>query len=486
MPASARKVLRIVGRQDPFPAGVWFCGSTSPGGCAPGRKVSRLDGGITAGAIQLEVLLISLRWPGETVRRTGSDNRPVQAEVGSARGTNFSVTVRGVTVRLVAGGRSGVRGLLRAPDIDLVIALAAFGALLADPLLEQHITGVTPLIGILAFLTAVPLAARRRFPLGVLAIEVPLLMTCLIVFHPERAVVGITMLLVFTVGLEGGRTRSLVVGALMALVVTAAAFLTGRRAAPAEVTAYAALVLGALFAGDALRGRQALQRTIAEEAARAREAAAQHRFDAERLALAQELHDIVGHTLVAINVRAAAAARRARKGTVVDAPAALDEIASASAGALAELRIMLKALRAAQDGPAPLHPFHDLANLADLISGVADAGLSVDLEVAGRPAALPAAVSHAGYRIAQEGLTNVLRHSTARHARVRVDAGERAVVIEVLDDGRPRAAILPAGGHGLAGMRERAAALGGTCEAGPVNGTGWRVRAEIPVGSGGS
>jgi signal transduction histidine kinase len=305
------------------------------------------------------------------------------------------------------------------------------------------------------------------------------------VFHPNRAVVGITMLLVFTVGLQGGRTRSLVVGALMALVVTAAAFVTGRRAEPAEVIAYAALVLGALFAGDALRGRQTLQRAIAEEAARAREAAARHRFDQERLALAHELHDVIGHTLVAINVRASAAARRARKGTGEDAPTALDEIASASAGALAELRTTLKALRAAQDGPAPLHPFQDLANLADLISGVEDAGLSVDLEVAGVPAAIPAAVSHAGYRIVQEGLTNVLRHSTARQARVRVEAGERAVVVEVLDNGQTRAATLPASGHGLAGMRERAAALGGTCEAGPVNGAaGWRVRAQIPVGSG--
>ena len=379
-----------------------------------------------------------------------------------------------------AEGRAGLRGLQHAADIDLVIALAALAALLTDPLVQHHITELTPVMGVLAFLAAVPLAARRRFPLGVLAIEVPLLLTCLAVFHPERAVVGITMLLVFTVGLEGGRARSLGVGALMALVVTAAAFLTGRRAGPAEVIAYAALVLGALFAGDALRARQALQRTIAEEAARAREAAAQHRFDSERLALAHELHDVIGHTLVAINVRASAAARRARKGTGADAPAALDEIASASAGALTELRTTLKTLRAAQNGPAPLHPFQDLASLGDLVSGVQDAGLSVDLEVVGVPATLPAAVSHAGYRIVQEGLTNVLRHSTARLARVRVEVGDRAAVIEVLDDGTTRPPSFTAGGHGIQGMRERAAALGGTCEAGPVNGTGWRVRAQLP------
>ena len=420
------------------------------------------------------------------VRRIGDHDRRDPGEVRSGRGTNVSSAVRRVTMPLVAAGRPGLRGLLRAPDVDLLLALAAFVALLADPLLLHKITELTPLIGVLAFLTAVPLAARRRFPLGVLAIELPLLMTCLAVFHPNRAAVGITMLLLFTVGLEGGRARSLVVGGLMALIVTAAVFITGQRAGPSDVIAYGSLVLGALLAGEALRARQALQHALAEEAARAREAAAQHRFDSERLALAHELHDVIGHTLVAINVRASAAAHRERKGGSADGPAALDDIASASSGALTELRTALKALRAAQDGPAPLHPFQDLANLADLISGVEDAGLVVHLEVVGVPVALPATVGHAGYRIVQEGLTNVLRHSTARQARVRVEIGDRAVVIEVADDGQMRAAAFPAGGHGLRGMQERAAALGGTCEAGPVNGVGWRVEARIPVGGEGS
>jgi signal transduction histidine kinase len=373
--------------------------------------------------------------------------------------------------------------MLRAPGIDAVLALAAFGALLADPLLSHKITALTPVMGILGFLIAAPLLVRRRFPLGVLAVEVPLLMICLAVFHPVHAAVGIAMLLVFTVGLEGGRARSLVVGVLMALLVGLAVFITGQRTGPADYVAYISLVVGALLAGETLRVRRAL----AEEAARAREAAAQHRFDQQRLALAHELHDVIGHTLVAINVRAAAAARRARKGGTSDGSAALDEIAAASAGALNELRTTLKALRAAQDGQAPLHPVQDLANLADLMSGVREAGLSVHLEVAGAPAGLPASVSHAGYRIVQEGLTNVLRHSTARQARVRVEVGDRTVAIELADDGQQRPGALPAGGgQGLQGMRERAAALGGSCEAGPVKGTGWRVRAEIPISGEGS
>jgi signal transduction histidine kinase len=381
-----------------------------------------------------------------------------------------------------------LRRLPRALDIDVALALAAFGALLADPLLRR-VTGLTPALVILSLLAAIPLLARRRHPLAVLAAEIPLLLACLAVAHPNQAAVGIAMLLVFTVGLEGGRTRSLVVGAVMALLVTVVVVLTGQHDGPVDFVAYTALVLGALLAGEALRARQALQRVLTEEAVRAGEAAARHRFDSERLALAHELHDIVGHALVAVNVRAAAAARRARKhaasngGGAADGTAALDEIASVSAGALAELRITLKALRAAQDGPAPLHPVQDLAGLGSLIAGVEEAGLCVQLEITGAPAGLPAPVGHAGYRIIQESLTNVLRHSTARQARVRVEAGDRVVVIEVSDDGQPQAPAAPAGGHGLAGMRERAAALGGSCEAGPVGGTGWRVRAEIPAGA---
>ena len=210
-------------------------------------------------------------------------------------------------------GRLEWRALRRAPDVDLLLALAAFAALLVDPLLLHKITELTPVMGVLAFLTAVPLAARRRFPLGVLAIELPLLLACLAVFHPNRAAVGITMLLVFTVGLEGGRSRSLVVGALMAPIVTAAVFITGTRVGPVDIIAYSSLVLGALLAGETLRARQELGRALAEDAARKREAAAQHRFDEERLALAHEIHDIIGHALVAINVQAAAAARRERK-----------------------------------------------------------------------------------------------------------------------------------------------------------------------------
>src|SRR6266481_1887464 len=296
--------------------------------------ISRLDHEIPVGAASTAAVPKEVHVLAGDPGRAGHSVRLVLGEVRSRRDTNALSAVRRVIMR---GGLEW-RALRRAPDIDLILALAAFVALLVDPLLLHKITELTPVMGVLAFLTAAPLAARRRFPLGVLAIELPLLLACLAVFHPNRAAVGITMLLVFTVGLEGGRSRSLVVGALMAPIVTAAVFITGQRSGLSDVIAYSSLVLGALLAGEALRARQALQRALAEEAAHEREAAAQHRFDEERLALAHELHDVVGHTLVAINVRASAAARREHKSGRADGPTALDEIASASAGALTELR----------------------------------------------------------------------------------------------------------------------------------------------------
>ena len=381
--------------------------------------------------------------------------------------------------------RSALRGLLRGPDFDVVLAFIAFAALLIDPLVTHQVKELTPLDGGLALVTAAPLVLRRRYPLGVLVAIVPLLLACLAVFHPDHTAAGIVMVVVFTVGLHGHRARALVVGALMAPVVAAGVLITSHRLggdSVAETVAYLALVLGALVAGDAVRARQELVRVLAEEAERERAALAQHRFDEQRLRYAHELHDVVGHALVAINVRASAAAHLARRQEGVSPVTALEEIASTSAEALGELRTALKGLRSDESEGVPLRPAGaGLADLDDLIAGVRGAGLTVELDMAAATGAVPPAIGHAGYRIVQEGLTNVLRHSTAKHARVRVGQDEGALLVEVLDNGRARAVTGTGGGHGLLGMRERAAALGGSCEAGRAPGGGWRVRARIPI-----
>jgi signal transduction histidine kinase len=378
-----------------------------------------------------------------------------------------------------------MRSALRGPDFDVVLAFIVFAALLIDPLATHQVKELTPLAAGLALVTAVPLVLRRRYPLGVLVSVVPLLLVCLAVFHPDHAAAGIVMVIVFTVGLHGHRARALVVGSLMAPVVATGVLITSHRLGSdsvAETVAYLALVLGALAAGDAVRARQELVRVLAQEEEREHAALAQHRFDEQRLRYAHELHDIVGHALVAINVRASAAAHLARREQPVSPVTALDEIASTSAEALGELRAALKSLRSAGREDVLLRPpGAALADLDDLIAGVKGAGLAVELDVTAAPAAIPPAIGHAGYRIVQEGLTNVLRHSTAKQARVRIGRDEGALLVEVIDDGQARAAASTSGGHGLLGMRERAAALDGTCEAGPVPGGGWRVRARIPI-----
>jgi signal transduction histidine kinase len=389
----------------------------------------------------------------------------------------------------VASRGSGVvaalRGLLRGPDFDVALAFIAFAALLIDPVVGHKVKELTPLAAALAVLTAAPLALRRRFPLGVLVTVVPLLLACLAAFHPNRAAVGIVVVVVFTVGLHGDRARALVVGALMAPVVAAGVLVTSHRLggdSVPEAVAYLALVLGALAAGDAIRARQELVRVLAQEEERDRAALVQHRFDQQRLRYAHELHDVVGHALVAINVRASAAAHLARRDQPVSPVTALDEIASTSAEALGELRAALKGLRSDGIDGAPLRPRAGLADLGELISGVKGAGLTVDLDMEMAAETVPEAIGHAGYRIVQEGLTNVLRHSTADHARVQIGQAEGALVVEVLDRGQARTGTgTGTGGHGLLGMRERAAALSGSCEAGPVPGGGWHVRARIPL-----
>ena len=375
------------------------------------------------------------------------------------------------------------RDVVHAPDADSALALVAFLALVVDPITEHKITHVTPVVVVLSAVTALPLTARRRHPLGVLALVVPLLLVCLAVFHPNSATVGVTMCLVFTVGMEGDRLRSLLVGGLMAPVVASAVLLTspGHRVELLEFVAYLALVLGSLAAGEAVRARGALTRAIAEDAARERIAQTQAQGYSERLGLANEVHDIVGHALVAIQVQASAAAHLQRRNPGTTSPETMDGIAATAAEALADLRSTLTTLRTPAES-APLHPAQDVTELRQLLNGVEAAGLGVRLAVgAPVPDTVSPAVAHAGYRIVQEGLTNVLRHSTARFARVRVEVDGAEMIVEVADDGPQRAGGTAGSRRGIPGMAERATAVGGVFEAGPDDRGGWRVRARIPL-----
>jgi signal transduction histidine kinase len=173
------------------------------------------------------------------------------------------------------------------------------------------------------------------------------------------------------------------------------------------------------------------------------------------------------------------------------AQVALEAIKATSKEALDELRGTLAVFRQPEEAAAPRRPAPGLAQLEALVGEMADSGLPVDLAVSGERAGLPGSVDHAAYRIVQESLTNVLRHAGPVTAKVRVSYEPGALDLEISDDGdggrsrqRGGAALdgAAAGGHGIAGMRERAAAVGGTLVAGTVAEGGFRVHARLPTG----
>jgi signal transduction histidine kinase len=237
--------------------------------------------------------------------------------------------------------------------------------------------------------------------------------------------------------------------------------------------------------GDAIRSRRNQQserlRVAEQEAATAREQAARAVVE-ERLRIARELHDVVAHSMSLIAVQAGVGGHVIHSD-VAAAEHALDVIADTSRKALTQTRSMLGLLREEDVDPAraPLHTIDDLGALAEDLH---EAGVDVALTVAGPRRPLDPGVELTAYRVVQESLTNVLRHSSATAARVEVTYAEGGIDIEVRDSGsggraRPARSALPSG-HGLVGLRERARLLGGVLEYGAVHGGGFRVAAHLP------
>ncbi|OMI36168.1 sensor histidine kinase, partial [Streptomyces sparsogenes] len=212
-----------------------------------------------------------------------------------------------------------------------------------------------------------------------------------------------------------------------------------------------------------------------------REAAERRRADEERLRIARELHDVLAHSISVINVQAGVGLALLDQDPE-QARTALTTIKAAGKEALGEVRQVLDTLRA--PGAAPRSPAPGLDRLAELTGQARDAGLAVTVETEGVRTALPPGADLAAFRIVQEALTNVVRHSGSRTARVLLRYAPGALELRVDDDGPATADGMTrgmTGGNGLAGMRERAAALGGTVAAGPRPDGGFRVHARLPL-----
>ena len=242
------------------------------------------------------------------------------------------------------------------------------------------------------------------------------------------------------------------------------------------LAAVAAWLLVLLGVGEAVR----IRRERATEMARVTREEALRRASEERLRIARELHDALGHHLSLINIQSGVALHL-NEELPEQTRGSLLAIKQASKEALGELRSVLDILR--QDGePAPRSPTSTLARLDELVSQSAAAGLDVRTKTEGEVRPLPFGIDVAAFRIVQEALTNVTRHAGSATATVRVAYGERDLTVQVDDDGtgthRPGAG---GSGNGILGMRERVAALGGEIEARPRPGGGFRVLARLPL-----
>ncbi len=338
---------------------------------------------------------------------------------------------------------------------------------------------------LLAFV-CLPLGLRRRYPMSVLGVVVAAAAVFGVVGHPQAMTVIAVMVAIYTVGTLYDRT-SLVVATVATAIALLAVNILGSDARfwLAELIRTGSLVAVAAALGTAMRNQRAYIAEVeqrAQEAERTREEEARRRVDEERLRIARELHDITAHSLSVIAVQSGAAAH------VIDsrpdeARRSLEAIRYTARDALTELRRMVGVLRGEDTtDTAPHEPASTLRLLPVLADQFRNAGVPVELDTEGELDDVPAVVDNSAYRVVQEALTNVLRHAgEGTKARVVVRVEATALRIEVVDNGA--GASLPlAEGHGLAGMRERAAALGGTFEAGPGEGaSGFRVAVWYPL-----
>jgi signal transduction histidine kinase len=328
--------------------------------------------------------------------------------------------------------------------------------------------------------SAVVLAARRRYPVPVLAVVFAITLAYFVLGYPNGPI-WLTLIIAYYTAVASGHRLAAGIAAVAGFVIFPwLDYLLRHQPAPSAVSlaALAAWLLVVLGAGEAMRFR----RERATQAARIKAEEEQRRDSEQRLRIAQDLHDSLGHYLSLINVQSGVALNLNQElpGQARDALAAVKQ---ASKEGLNELRSVLAILR--QDGePAPRSPAAGVSRLGDLAAQASAAGLEVRTETLGSQRPLPFSVDVTAYRIVQEALTNIRRHAGAAAATVRLDYGDSALTVQVDDDGRgPTAGPGAAGGQGIAGMRRRVAALGGDFQAGPRPGGGFQVRARLPLDS---
>ena len=334
-------------------------------------------------------------------------------------------------------------------------------------------------------LALLPLALtqRRRWPLAVLALNIAAWVVIDLNSPINEDPLALAISLVIAVYSVGAHTegRRAIAGAGLVLCVAVAGTVGDADEGTfldflGNAIFFSTIFGGLWLAGRAIARRRARERElIVERDERALAAVAE-----ERARIARELHDVVAHAISVVLLQARGA-RHALRRDVAVAEDSLDAIEETAAAALAEMRRLLGMLRQ-DDEELALAPQPSIARVDQLAAQVRDAGLPVQVEIAGEPRELTPGVDLSAYRIVQEALTNALKHAGPARAIVRVSYGEDALELEVADDGPgPASANGDGGGHGLIGMRERVAVFGGELESGPRPGGGFTVRARLPL-----
>jgi signal transduction histidine kinase len=331
-----------------------------------------------------------------------------------------------------------------------------------------------PVDWVLLVVGPMALVARRRHPVLVLWVTFAATLT-----PSGTGLTHLSFLVAFFAAATAGKRHAALLALALSFVwvIWLAPLVYGYAVPPAnDALLLAGWMLAVAIAAEATRIRA--ERAAATRASRQLDQRRQQ--SEERLRIARDLHDVIGHNISLINVQASMGL------DLIDsqpeqARAALSAIKSASKEALEELRTMLTPLRG--DDVAPRSPAPGLDRLPELIELTRAAGLTVEVDITGKAPPLPATVQLAAYRIIQESLTNVARHAGQVRVTVRVTYDDANVHVQVDDDGKaPSGAGSATGtGSGITGMRERATALGGSLSAGSRHVGGFRVSARLPV-----
>jgi signal transduction histidine kinase len=354
---------------------------------------------------------------------------------------------------------------------DVVAALICFAIINASLPGANHMHHNLPtgLVVLLAFLACVPLALRTRFPIPALAVSalalIPLSLVITVgVFPPVGVLVYDLCLYAVTV-----RCQPRITVAAAALTLAGAAFLDPTATLGAVFLTAVPVLLGAV-----VRVRRSGERQLEEQELRH---SGERALLQERQRIARELHDVVAHHMSVIAIQAEAAPYK-----TADPPKELVEsfgdIRSSALAGLTELRRVLGVLRT---GGQSLEPQPGLADLDALLDSARSGGVSVAATCTGNPVTLPEGVDLSAYRILQEALSNAMRHAPGSQVRLNVAYRGDGVALEVRNDAGPRPSRGGGGGHGLVGMRERAAMLGGSLNAGPTEDGGFQVTAMLPM-----